>query len=73
MAGNVQDKITMTFTKTAVELTHPSGVKVTNTKEQVQAIMNGLQRQADHALAQKAELKSTILDKIDASVVVAGR
>ena len=66
-AINIQDKITLTFSKTGVEVTHPTGVKVTHAKADVQAILDALQAESDAALAAKGQLQADIVDKINAA------
>ena len=69
MAGNVQDKMTFAFTKQDVTITHPSGVTSTNTKAQVQRWMDHIDARIVELTAQKAQIKTSMLDKITNAVV----
>ncbi len=69
MAGNVQNKMTFAFTKQGVTITHPSGVKATNTKAQVQGQMDRIDSKIAELTAQKASIKKNMLDKITNAAV----
>ena len=65
--ANVQDGITYKFGFTAMELIHPTGVKVTEAKAQVQAQMDRCDAVIAEATAEKARLKKDYLDKMAAA------
>ena len=66
-AINAQDRMTLKFSQEGVEVTHPTGVKVTHAKADVQAMIDALQAESDAALAAKGQLQADIVDKINAA------
>ena len=65
---NVQDEITYAFTKQDVTLTHPSGVKVVHPKADVQERMDRIDSEIATLQAEKANIKTNMLDKITNAV-----
>jgi len=70
ITANVQDKMTFKFSKTAMEITHPSGVKTTSSKADVQKWLDGIDAEITRLAAQKARIQKDYLDKINAVAAI---
>ena len=70
LKANVQPEMTFEFTKDSVVITHPSGVKATNTKVDVQKMLDACDAKIAELVAEKDRIKRDYYDKIEASVVV---